>query len=170
MRPRMLPACPASSTLRPPTFSLITIVFVFALGSMAAAGTLGAATLKSRDGSLQLEVLRTGAGLKEIVSVKNAGGRVPVLQASDTETRLTSAANGAVPQHCKTASVSAESKSAIVTRVECEAGLLTRRISLGSQPDVLEVHVSFQPYDGKKLRSIEDRYQFVPARHSSESP
>ena len=49
----------------------------------------------------------------------------------------------------------------------CEGGTFEQQLTFGDDPDVVEVSMVFTSAPGADIRSVEDRYDFVPARHSA---
>ena len=171
MRPRLL-ASHASVprrrySIRSATAFVLAPVLSFCI--LSAPGDLQAETLTSRDGQLRVNVTRVQIGLGETVAIRKAGAWVPILTASDAETLVGTAA-GTAPAHCQTSSVSQDGGGPIVIQANCEAGLFTRRVGLGSEPDRIDIHVTLKPIGKAAVPSIEDRYLFVPARRGSETP
>lgn len=142
---------------------LVFTVFCLSLVAMQAA------SLETRGGLLRVEVTKTDTGTAESIRIKSGGAWILALSARGSATRVITADNPGKPTICKISAVS-EKPSVILTRAECDAGTLERRISATSEPDVVDVSVRFVPKLGARIHSVEDRYEFAPARRSSDLP
>jgi len=145
-------------------------VRVVALLVAAAGLALEAASLTSASVTLRIDIVQTGSGTDESIRIKSAGVWLPVLSVSQSATRVITAG---APDHlrgCRTGGAANATPSQILVLADCEAGELERTISVSAEPDVFDIRVRFVPNAGVALRSVEDRYEFVPRKHPTESP
>ncbi len=128
-----------------------------------------AASFETPGGLLRVDITKTDSGTRESIQVKDAGRWLPALSVIGSAPRVTPA-ESSEPDACKTRVVLALGTSGILIRADCGTGTLERRITAASEPDVVDISVKFIPKPGAKFRSVEDRYDFMPERRSSDSP
>jgi hypothetical protein len=136
------------------------------VGSLLFTVILRAASLTTQGGMLQVEVGPAG----ESVQIHSGGGWLPVLSTTGPATRVVTAGAADQSHSCRATAVSQPSPSELLLRADCGTGTLEQRIATAAEPDVLDVKVRFVPAAGAAFRSVEDRYDFVPAKHPDQSP
>src|ERR1700742_2292541 len=111
--------------------------------------------------TIQIEAVTTGAP-REVFSVKINGEWQRVLSASSLVHIVTSA--GAETCPISKAELIGE---ALVFSGTCSTGSFVQHITLTAEHDVVDVSTRVQLNKGASLRSMEDRYDFLPPRHTS---
>ncbi len=82
------------------------------------------------------------------------------------------AGNSETPTTCAISSYSdLQNPAGLLIRGDCGTlGAFERRLTLSSEPEVIDVSVRFALKPGAKITSVEDRYDFCPPRRSSNTP
>jgi hypothetical protein len=141
--------------------SSLSLAFFF--GLMTA--PLYSATLQRADSSVRVEVHGTGAEAEETILVKAGDTWRPALSVASSAVRVRTSAQA---YNCTLAEVS-QIERGLVLAGDCGAGKFEQRIVLSTEEDVLNVSTRLTLQHGIAVRSVEDRYDFAPARHSTES-
>ena len=129
------------------------------------------ASLVAPSGAIRFEAVGTGSTAKESISIKGERGWEAALAATGSAMRV--APDGASsPATCTTTSYTdLQNPAGVLLRGSCgSSGSFERRVTVSSEPDVLDVSVRFELKEGAKVRSVEDRYDFSPRRRSSDTP
>lgn len=99
---------------------------------------------------------------REIFSIKVDGAWQPVLATASPVHLVTSAGMEA----CSIAKVDLI-EGALVFAGNCSVGAFVQRINLTAESDVVDVSTRLKLKDGASVNSVEDRYDFLPPRHTS---
>src|ERR1700761_725664 len=110
---------------------------------------------------VQIEAYTTPAA-HEVFSAKVDGGWQPVLSAASLMHVVT--ASGA--EDCAISKV-ALIDGALISSGTCSVGTFLQRITLSTEHDVVDVLTRLELHRRVSVRSVEDRYEFVPPRHTS---
>jgi hypothetical protein len=131
----------------------------------------GAASLVSPSSTIRFEISGSGPTVKQVISIKTHAGWESALSASGSGVRLISS-NPKAPELCSISSYSdMQSPQGLLLRGDCGAfGTFERRLTMSSDPDVIDISFRFAVKRGAKVLSLEDRYDFSPARRASETP
>jgi hypothetical protein len=111
--------------------------------------------------AIQVETDTTHA-TSEVFSVKVDGAWQPVLSAAS----LVRVVTGAGIEACPIAKAE-RIDGALVFTGNCSVGEFVQHITLTAESDVVDVSTRFKLKDGASVRSVEDRFDFLPPRHSS---
>ena len=99
---------------------------------------------------------------REIFSIKVDGAWQPVLATASLVHLVTSAGIEA----CPIAKVELI-EGALVFAGNCSVGAFVQRITLTAESDIVDVSTRLKLKDGASVSSVEDRYDFLPPRHTS---
>src|SRR5579883_2729 len=139
------------------------ILSAFALLSLSG---LYAATLETPRHTLQVEVQGAGTSAQETISIKTTTGWTPVLFATGSSLLVTTAQG---PSTCAlTQAVSIE--HGLLLTGDCAIGTFEQRIMLTPAEDIVTVSTRLILQSGATVRSVEDRYSFMPERHATDTP
>ena len=111
--------------------------------------------------AIQVEADTTQAA-SEVFSVRVDGVWQPVLSAATPVHVVT----GAGVEVCPIAKA-ALTDGALVFSGNCSVGTFVQRVTLTDESDVVLVSTRLKLNDGASVRSVEDRYDFLPPRHTS---
>ncbi|WP_058186400.1 glycoside hydrolase family 88 protein [Terracidiphilus gabretensis] len=111
--------------------------------------------------AIQIEAATTGAP-REVLSVKINGEWQPVLSAASLVHIVTSAGAETCP-----ISKAELTDGTLVFSGTCSAGSFVQHVTLTAEHDVVDVSTRLQLNKGASVRSMEDRYDFLPPRHTS---
>jgi hypothetical protein len=101
--------------------------------------------------------------------MKDGSEWLPALSAAGSATRVM-AGDPATLQTCTIESSERTQEPArLVLRWDCGVGSLERTLALNEGPDVVPVTVRLIPKPGASIHSVEDRYDFVPERRSTDT-
>jgi hypothetical protein len=121
------------------------------------------ATLEQTNGTMRVEVHGTGPAAEETILVKVDGAWKPALAADSTPLRIQT------PIGSKTCVLRRASPidRGLLLAGDCEVGEFEQRIVLSAaEEDVLDVSTRLKLREGTTVNSVEDRYNFMPERHS----
>lgn len=152
-----------------PRSALFRILSTLASLAWAATLPLYSATLTGPHHSIRVEVQGTGAAAVETILIKTGNTWTPALSAQASPV-LAYAEDGA--HHCAIAQVSSMENGLLLTG-DCQIGEFEQRILFSEDPgdsDVLRVWTRLRLHHGVAIRSVEDRYNFLPARRSVDNP
>jgi hypothetical protein len=111
--------------------------------------------------TIQIEIHTTHA-TSEVFSVKVDGVWQPVLSAAS----LVHVVTGTGIEACPIAKA-ALIDGALVFSGNCSVGAFVQHITLTAESDVVDVSTRLKLNEGTSVRSVEDRYDFLPPRHTS---
>lgn len=140
-----------------------SLSLAFFFGLMIA--PLYSATLQRADSSVRVEVRGVGSTAEETILVKAGDTWRPAMSVTSSAVRVRTSAG---TYSCTLAEVS-QIERGLVLAGDCGAGKFEQRVVLSSEEDVLNVSTRLMLQHGVAVRSVEDRYDFAPARHSTES-
>ena len=112
---------------------------------------------------VQVVVAGAGASRNESLQIKVDGRWVPALAAASAVRVRTEAGM----QVCALASATPIERGLLLTG-DCGVGGFEQRVLLSSENDVLQVSTRVTLKEGVVVRSVEDRYDFLPERHATE--
>jgi hypothetical protein len=136
------------------------VLVVLAAGCVA----VQAKDFSLRNSTLRVEIAQTGKDIRERVLIKDGGKWADAL-ATGTATRVL-AGNPGELQKCTVQSIERKSNpERIVVHSDCGKGSLERTLALSPEVDVVNVDVRFRPSENADIHSVEDRYDFLPAKH-----
>ena len=124
--------------------------------------------LQAADGLIRIEVDTASPTRSEVVSIKENDRWIPVLSSTASATRVITLGTPGVTHSCSIKRVS-RIPEGLSLHGDCSVGEFEERILLTSEPDVMSVEMRFVPKAGVKIRSVEDRYDFVPGRRTSDT-
>jgi hypothetical protein len=129
-----------------------------------------AATLVSPSGVIQFEISGTGATARQVISIKSGNAWKTALT-SESGIRVL-LKNSSAPERCSVTSYrELQNPSGLLVSGDCgTAGSFERRLTLSSEPDVIDVSVRFAVKPKAKILSVEDRYDFDPPKRTSANP
>ncbi len=130
---------------------------VLLLGGVASAGA--AQTLETA--SYRVTFAATGGGLREVLAIRSGDGWQDTLAAAPSV--LVQSSNG--PLSCK-ADTAEAMPAGIVVKGKCGAANFEQRLTKSADDDRLDVSTHFTAADGMTLRSVEDRYSYLPPRNA----
>lgn len=141
------------------------------LGSSLFISVANAASLMPPSGVIRFEISGTGSTVRQVISIKGDDGWKAALTADGSAIRAVTN-NPASPELCSiTSYTDLQSPSGLLVQGECRSsGSFERRLTVSSDPDVINVSVRFAVEPKAKILSIEDRYDFDPPRRSSSTP
>lgn len=134
--------------------------------ALLCAAHLHAASLVSPRGTLRVEVNGSGSTAEETIFVKIGADWTPALSATRSPVRLKTKGEAAT---CELRQVTPIPRGLLFTG-ECGAGKYQQRIVLSSEDDMLDVSTRLTLNPGTTVQSVEDRYDFMPARRSTATP
>ena len=143
---------------------------VMAAAALLFPPALRATVLTTRDGTLRVETQSSGAQAQMEVLLRSGTAWQPVLGASSSSVRVTTEDNAT---SCTTysARIDVTAKDVLVLSGKCSVGSYTQRIHATDESGVLAVVTVVTLSDqAPTLRSIEDRYSFLPPRRASDDP
>jgi hypothetical protein len=121
------------------------------------------ATLEQTNGTLRLEVHGTGPEAEEIILVKVDGAWKPALSATSSPLRIRTQTGS---KTCALRRMSPIDHGLLLAG-DCEVGEFEQRIVLSAaEEDVLDISTRLTLHHGTTVTSVEDRYDFMPERHS----
>lgn len=121
---------------------------------------LTAASLESSNGAIRVEVNGTGAQATETISVNIDDQWIPALYAQSSTIRVQTASG---VENCMLHDVALVERGLLLTG-DCGIGQFTQRIELSAEDDVLNVSTRLMLGPRAVVHSVEDRYDFMPAR------
>jgi hypothetical protein len=129
------------------------------------------ASLVSASGAIRFEISGSGSSVRQVISIKTRAGWEGALSANESAVRLISS-DPKAPELCSISSYTdIQSPQGLLLRGDCSVfGSFERRLTVASDPDVIDVSLRFAVKPGAKILSLEDRYNFSPARRQSETP
>lgn len=131
-------------------------------------GILSAASLQITSGRMRVQVSPRNSP-SEVISIRVKDKWVPALVTQGASTRVVVAGVPSPIQTCKITQVSPIQKGLLLTG-DCGIGLVEQRITLTSQPDVINVYTQLTLNSKVSVNSVEDRYSFAPGRRAADSP
>ena len=127
---------------------------------------LGAASMESRNGAMRVEVNGTGRDATETISIKIDDQWTPALSAQSSPIRVQA---GSGVEDCVLQDVAPIERGLLLTG-NCGIGQFSQRIVLGTEDDVLNVSTRLTLVLKAVVHSVEDRYDFMPARRATDDP
>ncbi|WP_155987570.1 hypothetical protein [Pseudacidobacterium ailaaui] len=124
-----------------------------------------AALLENHQHTLRVEIQGTGPDAEETISIKTGHGWTPALSVTGSS-MLIHAQAGA--QRCAIKTVLPVENGLLVTG-NCGLSGFEQHIMLTPDEDTLAISSRIALGPGASLRSVEDRYRFVPERHSDQT-
>jgi hypothetical protein len=119
------------------------------------------AILEQTIGSMRVEVHGTGPAAEETILVKVDGAWKPALSADSTPLRIRTQTGS---KTCVLRRASPIDHGLLLAG-DCEVGEFEQRIVLSAaEEDVLDVSTRLELHHGITVNSVEDRYDFMPAR------
>ena len=112
------------------------------------------------NGVLRVEVDAYEGRVKELLSVKSGGLWVRALDGSAFLHLRTS-----TDMHLCALQKAERIPSGLLLSGDCGIGTFEQRIHLSPEPDVLNVATRLMLNKGASVKSVEDRYEFVPPKH-----
>jgi hypothetical protein len=112
--------------------------------------------------ALQIEVGRAGGQSREVLSIKVDDEWQPALSAASSVYVRT----GAGMHGCPIGHAVLIEGGLLITG-DCGIGLFEQRIRLTSRSDVLDISTRLELKEGVPVKSVEDRYNFMPPRHAA---
>jgi hypothetical protein len=100
--------------------------------------------------------------MRVVLSIQSESGWIPGLSADHPMYIRT----GKGMEPCAITAAKTITNGLAVTGI-CSAGTFEQQFIFGDEADVLEVTTQFKPKTGADIRSVEDRFDFLPARHAS---
>lgn len=140
------------------------LILLLAFGSCSP--NVSAVSLESIHRSTKVEIHGSGEAAEELIYVKVAGSWIPALSASLSPIRVE------VPgkiERCLLVSASVLDRDLLLTG-DCGIGTFEQRIVFAPEDDLLEVSTRLTLRPGTEIQSVEDRYDFMPERHSENTP
>ena len=132
---------------------------------------LWAVSLVAPSGSIRVEISGTGADAKQVISIRAKEGWSAALSAARSAMRIGTLHSDTSEPCTITSYTDLKNPEGLLLRGDCgDTGTFERRLTFSSEPDVIDVSVRFALKAGRKVRSIEDRYDFSPVRRSSDTP
>ncbi len=122
--------------------------------------------LENPQQTLRVEVRGTGLNATEIISIKTSTGWVPALSATGSSV-LVKTPDGA--KRCAMMQVSSVEHGLLLTG-DCGIGTFEQRIMLTPEEDILAVSTRLTLRPGVHIHSVEDRYDFMPERRTTDTP
>lgn len=134
------------------------------LGSVS---VLPAMALESANGAIRVEVSAAGPSSMETIYLKQGGGWVPVLSAQSSALHVTTSEGMKVCQLKKVEPIS----HGLLLNGDCgPSGGYDQRIVFTAEDDVVRVTTRLRLPPNTVVNSIEDRYDFLPAKHPVSGP
>jgi hypothetical protein len=127
---------------------------------LAVAGSL-AHSQKLSGSNIQIESESTPA-VHEVFSIKVDGAWKPVLSAAS----LVHVVTGTGAEDCPISKAELID-AALVVRGKCSVGSFFQHITLTTEHDIVDVSTRLELNRGTSVNSVEDRYDFLPPRHTS---
>jgi hypothetical protein len=137
------------------------------IASMALMPAKALASSEISNGMLRVEVTGTGAASVETISLKQGGAWVPVLSAPASVLRVTGTDGMKVCQFERAEQI----ERGLLIFGNCgPAGGYDQRIVFTAEKDVLQVTTRLRLPPQATVHAIEDRYDFLPAKHPVSVP
>ncbi|HVW76154.1 MAG TPA: hypothetical protein VHB45_00975 [Alloacidobacterium sp.] len=130
----------------------------------AVAPCISAATLDSPQSNIRVDVHGSGPSAEETIFVRTSNGWAPALAATSSAVRVTTATETTT---CTLQNVSPIPEGLLLTG-DCGIGQYEQRILHSSEADLLHVDTRLRLKPGTAIRSMEDRYDFMPERRSTD--
>lgn len=109
-----------------------------------------------------IEIVTGSSPAREVFSIKTDGAWQQVLSAAS----LLHVVSGAGAEDCPISKAELVD-GALVFSGECSVGSFVQHITLTAENDILDVSTRLQLNKGASVHSVEDRYDFLPTRHTS---
>jgi hypothetical protein len=112
--------------------------------------------------NLQVQVDRVNGQVRELLSIKVDGAWQPALSAASAVHVRTDAGMIVCPI-AQTVSI----EDGLLLTGDCAIGAFEQRVRLTSESDVLDISTRLILNDDASVRSVEDRYEYLPSRHTA---
>jgi hypothetical protein len=145
------------------TMTLRFIVAVFMVTSPAM--RLCAISLVGTHGAIRVEIDNSGPAAGETILLRVGDSWIPALSAASSPVRVE--ASGATTACTLTAA--SEIERGFLLTGSCGVGKFEQRIVLGLEDDVLDVSTRLTVPTDIAVHSVEDRYEFMPEKHSTDN-
>jgi len=112
--------------------------------------------------ALRVQIVPEGQESREVLSIKVGGDWQPILSAASSVY-----VRDAVGMHACALDHAISTGEGLTLTGECGTGSFEQRIRLTTESDVIDVSTRFELKRGATIRSVEDRYDFLPPRHTN---
>lgn len=126
---------------------------------------IGAASLESGNGAMRVEVSGAGRDATETISVLIGDQWMPALSAQSSSIRVQT---GSDAENCVLHDV-AQIEHGLLLTGDCGVGQFSQRIMLADEDDVLNISTRLTLAPKAVVHSVEDRYDFMPARRTTDN-
>lgn len=126
---------------------------------------LSAATLDAKHGTIRVEINGSGPTAEETILVKIGDAWIPALSAASSSIRVQAATEA---RRCVVLNAAQIARGLLLTG-DCDIGQFEQRVVLSTEEDVLNVSTRLALKAGAIVHSVEDRYDFMPARRSTDT-